>query len=97
MLSQGHGIPALACRLHNGVPYTVFDVSEAMRTRGWMIPAYRMPPDLDDVAVLRVVVRNGFSRDLAEVLVDDLRRITARLATSAPRDVPEEHRTGFHH
>ncbi|MDQ1517792.1 MAG: glutamate decarboxylase [Actinomycetota bacterium] len=98
MLSEGDGIPAIAFRLHEGVPYTVFDVSEALRTRGWLVPAYRMPPDLEDVAVLRVVVRNGFGWDLAQSLVDDLRRATTRLgAAAAAPDTPEAGHTAFHH
>lgn len=98
MVSEGDGIPALAFRLHEEVPYTVFDVSEALRSRGWLVPAYRMPPDLQEVAVLRVIVRNGFSWDLAASLVDDLRRATHRLrAASAAPDDPEPAPTAFHH
>jgi glutamate decarboxylase len=98
MLSHGDGIPALAFRLHDGVPYTVFDISEALRTRGWLVPAYRMPPDLQDVAVLRIVVRNGFGWDLAYSLIDDLRRATDRLgAAPAAPDTPEAGHTAFHH
>jgi glutamate decarboxylase len=78
------------------VPYTVYDVSEAVRTRGWLIPAYRMPPNLEDIAVLRIVVRDDMSRDLAHTLLEDLRRITDRLE-HRPAVPSEERRTGFHH
>ncbi len=47
---------------------------KAERERGWQVPAYTMPPDADDIAVLRVVVREGFSRDLADMFVEDLQR-----------------------
>jgi len=50
----------------------VFDLSERLRARGWLVPAYTFPANLQDVAVLRIVVRNGFSKDLADVLVSDL-------------------------
>jgi glutamate decarboxylase len=59
--------------------WTVYDVADALRMRGWLVPAYPMPPAIDDVSVLRVVVRNGFGRDLASLLVDDLRRAVERL------------------
>jgi glutamate decarboxylase len=96
LLSAGQGIPALAFRLRDGAAYTVFDVSEHLRGRGWIVPAYRMPPDLEDVAVLRIVVRNGLSHELAAALVDDLRRVVERLdSTSAV--MPQGGRTGFHH
>ena len=67
-----------------------------MRTRGWIVPAYPMPPDLEDVHVLRVVVRNGFGRDLAHSFVDDLARAVERLETGGGRVAPGD-RAGFHH
>ena len=56
--------------------YTVFDVSAKLRERGWQVPAYTLPDDLTDVAGLRIVVRNGFGRDMAELLLNDLRHAT---------------------
>ena len=96
LLSSGDGIPAFAFRLRDPSNYTVFDVSERLRGRGWIVPAYHMPPALDDVAVLRVVVRNGFTRDLAASLVEDLRRVVDRVDTATPAP-SEQIRTGFHH
>src|SRR5438067_4639724 len=79
-ISDGSGIPAFAFRLREGVEgYTVYDVSELLRTRGWLVPAYRMPKDIDDLSVLRIVIRSGFTRDLAEILIDDLKRMVKRL------------------
>jgi glutamate decarboxylase len=96
LLSDGGQLPVFAFRLAGDRPYSVYDVSELLRTRGWIIPAYRMPPAIDDMAVLRICVRNGFSRDLATLLVEDLRRLTERLEHrgAAP---PDERRTSFHH
>ena len=53
--------------------YDVFDLSRKLRERGWLVPAYTMPPKREDLAVLRVVVRNGFSHDMAELFLRDLR------------------------
>ncbi|MBV8981085.1 MAG: glutamate decarboxylase, partial [Acidimicrobiia bacterium] len=94
LLSDGGGIPAFAFGVADDAGFTVFDVSERIRERGWIVPAYKMPPDLEDLAVLRVVVRNGFSRDLAALFLGDLKRTVDRLAT---RTVADEVRTGFHH
>jgi glutamate decarboxylase len=96
LLSRGEGIPAFAFRLREGSGYSVYDVSESLRGRGWIVPAYRMPPGLDDVAVLRVVVRNGFSRDLAALFLGDLGRVIERLHRPAEQPA-DEVRTGFHH
>ena len=54
------------------------------------MPAYTFPPNREDLAALRIVVRNGFSHDLADLLLDDLRRVLARLQKqTAPQRGPE--------
>jgi glutamate decarboxylase len=98
LISDGSGIPVFAFRLRDSVDdYTVFDVSETLRIKGWLVPAYRMPPDLQDVAVLRVVVRNDFSHDLGSMLLDDLRWAVNRLAPASRARQDTHRRTGFHH
>jgi len=95
LISDGSGIPAFAFRLRDGVDgYSVYDVSEVLRGRGWLVPAYRMPKDIDDMSVLRIVVRTGFSRDLAEILIADLKRAVERLEK---RGGTAEERPAFHH
>ena len=59
--------------------YTVFDVSNALRERGWQVPAYTFPEKRTDLAALRVVVRRGFTHDLADMLVADIERQLPRL------------------
>jgi glutamate decarboxylase len=80
--------------------YSVFDLSERLRTRGWQVPAYTFPEDLTDTAVMRVVVRNGFTRDLADEFLSDLdhhwRMLAAHPGGNAPL-VPEGKRQGFAH
>jgi glutamate decarboxylase len=74
LLTDGSDLPVFAFRLKPEVTgYSVFDVSERLRVRGWQVPAYTFPADLQDMAVMRIVVRNGFSMDLANLLLDDLR------------------------
>ena len=51
--------------------YTVFDLSAKLRERGWIISAYTMPPNAEEIAIMRVVVREHFSRDMAEILFED--------------------------
>lgn len=96
LLSEGRELPVFAFRLGDGRGYSVYDVSELLRTRGWIVPAYPMPPAIEDMSVLRVCVRNGFSRDLAGLLVDDLRRVTKRLE-AGPTTPADERRASFHH
>ena len=56
--------------------WTVFDVSSRLRRYGWQVPAYTMPADAEDVAVLRVVVREGFSADLRREIGRQKRKAT---------------------
>lgn len=70
------GIPALTWTLKDGVdvPYTLYDLSDRMRVRGWQVPAYSMPAHREDLVVMRVLVRHGLGRDLATLFLDDLKR-----------------------
>ncbi|MEZ0382340.1 glutamate decarboxylase [Mycobacterium sp. pW045] len=78
VISDGSAIPVVSCRLAGDRGYTEFDVSHELRTFGWQVPAYTMPEGAEDVAVLRVVVREGLSADLARALFDDtLKAVTA--------------------
>ena len=70
--SDGSAIPVVSFRLKGDPGYNEFDVSQALRAYGWQVPAYTMPEDATDVTVLRVVVREGFSADLARALWDDM-------------------------
>jgi len=90
LLSNGSDLPVLAFRLTDpdAAGYTVFDVSERLRQRGWLVPAYTFPENLQDTAVLRIVVRNGFSRDLANLLLSDLRSQVEALSAAECSPVP---------
>lgn len=73
ILSKQNTIPIVVARLKDASNCTVFDVSHLLRTRGWIVPAYTMPANAESIAVLRVVVRESFTRDLADMLMDDIR------------------------
>ena len=97
LLTDGSELPVLAFTLaQTDVPYTVFDVSRLLRERGWLVPAYTFPENRQDLAVLRVVVRNGFSHDLADMLVSDLQRHVAFLE-KLPAPLPSTGHQSFRH
>ncbi|MGW5384989.1 glutamate decarboxylase [Nocardia sp. NPDC003963] len=91
LITDGRQLPVFAFTLAEGeTGYSVFDVSAALREQGWLVPAYTFPADREDLAVLRVVVRNGFSHDLADLLIEALKRALPRLrAQQAPQRGPE--------
>ena len=99
LVSDGSELPVVAFRVADGEDrFTVYDVSDALRGHGWLVPAYAMPEGLEHVSVLRVVVRNGFSRNLAELLVADLGAVVAELGQRASGRRPEDaKRSAFHH
>lgn len=86
LITAGDELPVFAFKLKDGIDnFTVFDVSNALRERGWLLPAYTFPADRTDLAALRVVVKRGFGHDMADLLLADLRRQLPRLqAQSAP-------------
>ena len=80
LITRGDQLPVFAVRLRPEVSgYSVFDVSAALREHGWLVPAYTFPAHREDLAVLRFVVRNGFSNDLADLLLADLTTELPRL------------------
>ena len=90
LLSDGRDIPVFAFRLKRPRSWTVYDLSDHLRQSGWLVPAYTMPPDVEDVSVLRVVCREGFSRDLASNLLDDIERSVKRLGRRASPSRPKK-------
>jgi glutamate decarboxylase len=97
LVTDGSELPVFAFSVKADVKhYTAFDISRVMRERGWLLPAYRFPANREDLAALRIVVKNGFTMDLAGFLLDDLRRAVdylGRLKSSLPAEPGE----GFHH
>jgi glutamate decarboxylase len=91
LLSDGSAIPVFAFRVVGEPGFTVFDVSHELRARGWQVPAYTMPENATEVAVLRVVVREGFSGDLARSLRDDLRTVVDELTARGGRGSDAAH------
>ena len=52
--------------------WTLFDLQDKLMQQGWMVPAYTMPKDIEDMVVMRIVVRQGMSRDMADMLIADI-------------------------
>ncbi len=97
LLTRGDQLPVFAFKMKDEVKnFTVFDVSAALRERGWQVPAYTFPKNREDLAALRVVVRRGFTMDVADMLLDDLRK---KVKTLEKLQAPVYGRDpgGFHH
>ena len=94
------GIPTVTWRIRDGEDpgYTLFDLADRLRTRGWQVPAYTLTGTAADIAVQRILVRLGVSRDMAALLLDDFRDAVAHFSKH-PVTVPmsKEESSGFSH
>jgi glutamate decarboxylase len=98
LVTRGDELPVFAFALRSGIDnFTVFDVSNALRERGWLVPAYTFPEKRTDLAALRVVVKRGFTHDMADMLVADLERQLPRLERQQGPLHDGTGATGFHH
>jgi glutamate decarboxylase len=74
LLSSGESEPVFAFKLFDEIDsYSVFNISQKLREKGLQVPAYTMPEDAQNIAVLRIVIREGFSYDMADNLLADIK------------------------
>ncbi|MBR2126736.1 MAG: glutamate decarboxylase [Akkermansia sp.] len=85
-------IPAVCFCMKKGYDpgYNLYELSERLRTRGWQVPAFSLPPKVEDVVVMRVMVRRGFTMDMAALLMEDVKRAMDYLSRHAPSAHAEE-------
>ena len=92
------GIPVVTWRLTDDAGFSLFDLAERLRMGGWLVPAYTLPAELTDVAVQRVVVRHGFSLDMADAMLTDFTRSLEVLRRRPPsRPLGGAEGAGFNH
>jgi glutamate decarboxylase len=98
LITRGDDLPVFAFKVRDDITnFNVFDVSDAVRERGWQVPAYTFPANREDLAVLRVVVKRGFTHDVAGLFVNDLKRQLPRLEKQAAPVKDKDSSTGFKH
>jgi glutamate decarboxylase len=94
------GIPAVTWRMDHSADrgFNLFDLSDRLRTHGWLAPAYTLPAELEDTAVQRVLVRHGLSGDLGAHFIADFRRALDTLERHPPSaSMTESEAGGFTH
>jgi glutamate decarboxylase len=65
-------LPIVAFKFKRDPGFSPFQLSQKLRERGWMLPAYRLPENAESITALRVVVKESFSEDMAEMLANDI-------------------------
>ena len=96
VLSTGQDLPVVSWSLKEQTNWSLYDLSDRLRDRGWQVPSYRMPANRQEMVIQRAVVRNGFSHDLAGMLVKDMRRHLDWFAAQ-PGFKAATAEAGFHH
>lgn len=94
------GLPALTWRLKNPeeVGFNLYDFSDKLRTRGWQVPAYALPPEREKDVVQRVLVKQGFGLDLAGLFMEDIKRTVNYFSShGVVNSLTEEEAGGFNH
>jgi glutamate decarboxylase len=94
------GIPTVTWRIREGEDpgYTLFDLADRLRMTGWQVPAYTLTGTASEIPVQRILVRQGVSRDLASLLVDDMRDAIAHFDKHPVTvSMTKEESSGFSH
>lgn len=75
------GIPVVSWKFRDDVNpvFNLYDLADRLRTRGWQVPAYSLPKNAEDIVVQRVVCRQGFSLDMADLFVQDVKKAIGEL------------------
>jgi len=68
------------------------------RSRGWQVPAYSLPANVQDLSIQRILVRHGVSHDLGTLLVEDMKRAVDYFqAHPVHTPMAADEASGFHH
>ena len=73
LITDGSLFPVVALRAADPEAIDLAALSHKLRERGWIVPAYTLPPDAEHITVLRIVIKENFSRDMVGMLAGDMR------------------------
>ena len=100
LITRGDDIPVFCWKMDpdyaRNASFNLYDLADKLRERSWLVPAYPMPKNRNDLIVQRIVVKEDFSRDLAEKLLEDLKRAVEHFESQPGHRAKKEH-SGFHH
>ena len=92
IIYDGHGgIPGLCWELKDPVSssFTLYDYADRLRERGWLVPAYSMPPNREDLVIQRILIRHGFTREMAHALLLEMEAALAEFALNPVGTEPD--------
>jgi len=97
LISRGDDLPVFAFSLADDeMRFSLYDLSEKLRSEGWQVPVYSMPKNIDQVTVMRIVVKENFSHDMADLLLASFNRAIDKLLIKGSASATN-HNQSFHH
>jgi glutamate decarboxylase len=88
LINDGASFPVVALRSTEPDALDLTELSRALRERGWIVPAYALPANAQHVTVLRMVIKENFSRDMVDMLASDIRSHVHALRRGTRRQPP---------
>jgi len=94
-----NGLPGACWTLKKGDHgFNLYDITDKIRSRGWQIASYPLTGNAKDIVVQRVLIRHGFSRDMADLLIDDYKHCVEYFERNPLEHMmTQEDAAGFHH
>lgn len=89
MLNRGERLPIIAFRQKKETEYSLLQLSHKLKEKGWIVPAYHLPKNVENIEIMRIVVRENFTQDMASILVDDIEKGCQFLETEAKTGAKE--------
>ena len=73
--NNGENLPIVCYKLRDdvNVDWTLYDLADRLLMKGWQVPAFPLPADLQDTIIQRIVCRADLSHNLAELYLRDLK------------------------
>ena len=94
------GVPGCTWTIRPGEDpgFSLYDLADRLRVKGWQVPAYPMPANRTDLVVQRVLTRLGVSRDLASLLYEDLQKAVQHFKKNpTSKSLSRQSAGGYHH
>ncbi|EOT48598.1 MULTISPECIES: glutamate decarboxylase [Enterococcus] len=99
--NDGENLPIVCYRLKDNVDvkWNLYDLADRLQMKGWQVPAYPLPEDLDNIEIQRFVCRGDFGMNMADALIEDIRTAIGELdkANVSMHANEAPHSQGFTH
>lgn len=94
LIHKGEDLPVITWTIKDNMPFTLFELSDKLRGNGWQVPAYHFPENIEHMSVMRIVVKEEFSRELADLLFRDI-KLAVKILTE--KNSQNYKKRSFHH